>query len=191
MANGDKVKGGLTPYRLRGSRDFTGGRTKYLIKDGGLNGALAAGDPVKVSAGYIQPATAANTIGVFDGCAYIDSVTKQPVETNYIAASTANAGVIYGEQDIIAYVYDDPDMTFLAKTSATASVAKAALGNTEYTLTAGAPDSLLKRSTKTLSVAASAGTGMVQVVGFPNIGGSIAGQAPTIVEVRLMTNKYN
>jgi hypothetical protein len=177
---------GLTPYKKKGGDPFTGGRSRYLIKNS-YGTALAVGDPVKVSAGFIEVAvnTTNGCTGVFAGCKYIDSTTKQPVESTLWTASTSSGGAIEGETHAIGYVFEGTDLTFLAE--ADASVSATLVGST-FPVSVGTPDSIVKRSKARVhaSVNSSVGGNMVRLLGFPNISGSAADAAATIVEVEIV-----
>lgn len=70
-------------------------------------------------------------LGVFLGAKYVDPTTKQPVQTNYLPASTSSyAG------DIEAFVADDPNQLFLIQ--ADASITAGDVGyNFDLTVVAG------------------------------------------------------
>jgi len=180
----DTVKKGLTPYRKRSGAYFSGGNSRYLLKNG-YNETLAHGDPVRVSAGYVKQADNSNpTTGVFAGVRYVDGVRKQTLDADLWLAGTSSAGMIEGQTDALAYVVDDEDLTYIMK--ADSSVATNEVGK-KFNVTVGTADTVLSRSAAVVDTSASAtgGDGMVQVLGFPQIAGTGAGDSETIVEVRL------
>lgn len=181
------VKNGLTPYKTKAGEPYTGGRSRFLIKNGYAT-ALGQGDPVKVSNGFVKLATNTSdgVTGVFAGCKYIDMNTKQPVESGYWPANTSSAGVLEGETHALGYITNADDLTYIAV--ADGSVSAALLGAT-FRVSTGTPDSLTKRSTARVhaSANASADQYLVRVVGFPNIAGTRPGDANTIVEVELVS----
>jgi len=184
------VKAGLTPYRTKGGEPFTGGRAQFYI-DNGYATALGEGDPVLVDGGYVIKAsnTTAGVTGVFAGCKYIDSVTKQPVESGYYPGDVTSGGILEGQADVIAYVYLADDLTFLAKSDA--AMAATTAGAT-HPVVYGTPSSLTKRSSAVIDADAEADPAegvLVQVRSFPNIAGTEPGDNPTILEVTLVTPK--
>lgn len=184
------VMSGLTPYRTKGGEPFTGGRSQFYI-DNGYGTALGAGDPVLVDGGYVIKAanTTAGVTGVFAGCMYVDPVTKQVVTSTYFPANLSSGGLLEGQLDVIAYVYNAEDLTFLAKTDA--AVAATSAGAT-HPVIYGTPSASLKRSSAVIDADAetdpAAGV-LVQILSFPNIAGTKPGDNPTIVEVALVTPK--
>jgi hypothetical protein len=180
------VKKGLTPFRKKGGDPFTGGRSRYLIKNG-YGTAMAEGDPVKVSNGFVEIAvnTTNGATGVFAGCKYVDT-NGQPVESGLWPASTSSGGLIEGETHALGFIYEGTDLTFLA--IADGSVSATLLGAT-FPVSVGSADTVLKRSKARVhaSVNTSVGGNMVRVLGFPNISGSAADDANTIVEVEIVS----
>jgi len=181
-----KIKKGLTPWNTIGS-DYTGIRKRALIKNG-YNTALGEGDPIKVSNGYIKVAanSSAGVTGVFAGCKYIDSATKQPVESGYWTASTSSGGRLEGQVHAIGYYHDAREYTFIAL--ADGSVSATAIGAT-YRVSVGTPDSLLKRSAAVVHTCANASADqyMVRIIGFPLVPGNAADTAITAVEVEIVS----
>ena len=96
MANKDAAFG-FRPVGKLGSSVNNSGTTKYRIADNQA-GAIYKGDIVFIgdgsdagtgvtpAAGYIGPAAAgqSNSIGIFNGCYYIDPTTKKPTWSNSI-----------------------------------------------------------------------------------------------------------
>ena len=179
------VKKGLTPYRMKSGAPFTGGRTRFLIKNG-TAAAIGAGDPVKVSNGFIEVVAsgAADRTGVFAGCRYVDA-NGQVQESSIFPAGVSSAGELEGETHALGYVYNDPDMTYVAE--ADGAIAATLVGGL-FRVSVGTPDTVTKRSTVRVhaSAQASVGAAMVRVLGFPNIAGTRPGDANTIVEVELI-----
>jgi len=184
------VMAGLTPYRTKGGEPFSGGRSQFYI-DNGYGTALAAGDPVLVDGNYVTRAanTTAGVSGVFAGCMYVDPVTKQVVTSTYFPAGLSSGGLLEGQLDVVAYVYNAEDLTFLAKTDA--ALAATAAGAT-HPVIYGTPSSLLKRSAALVDADAQADPALgilVQIRSFPNIAGTKPGDNPTVVEVALVAPK--
>lgn len=198
------VRKGMTPYKKSGEAVNTAGQSRALVSNGYAT-ALAKGDPIYVSNGLIRVAanTSVNdfitvaasainlggalnrTYGVFEGCKYIDSNTGQPVESTLKAASVSSGGVVEGETQILGFYTPAKDTTFLM--IAEASVSALQVGNI-CPVSVGTPSAIFKRSVARMKAAvASAGVDhMVRVVSFPNISGSAADDANTIVEVEIV-----
>lgn len=121
-----KAPFGFRPNRKVGMNVNSMGVEEYRIANG-FNSNLFTGDPVKlttdgtivlasVSTDYIQ--------GIFLGCRYVDSVTKQPRWSRYWPAGTSSAdGTNPGPR---ALVMNDPNATFIVQ--AVASVTVGAIG---------------------------------------------------------------
>lgn len=104
------------PYGLRPSRHQTGGcnrNSTYTIASA-YNTNIFYGDPVKLAGTLNNRAVelaAAGDIacGVFAGCSYVDA-QGTPRWSKYWPADTVAT-------DVVAYVYDDPDMLFTIEAS--------------------------------------------------------------------------
>lgn len=130
MANTDNRKG-LYPRKMKGNGDIV--IASYTIASGESTG-IFQGDPVKSTGtgkGIVAAAAGDTMVGVFTGCEYIDSAGS-PQHGNFWPASTVAT-------DIIAYVYDDPDILFgiqvdedlvAADIGATADLVATAAGST-------------------------------------------------------------
>lgn len=178
------IRKGLTPYRRKNGQPFNGGVTRFLVSNG-YGTALAKGDPVLVSNGFVKVGvnTTNGATAVFQGCKYIDA-NGQPVESTYFPANTSSGGLLEDETHVLAYVTWDDELTYLA--IADGSVSAGQLGLT-FPVSVGTPDSITKRSVARVHASANASVGgsMVQVVGFPNIAGTRPDDAATVVEVVL------
>jgi len=186
----DTVKKGFTLWRDKNGGYVTGGRLRHLI-DNGYNTSLGKGDPVRVSGGYIVVATDGSVVtGVFDGCKYIDPNTRQTVESDLWPAGTSSGGRLEGQIDAIGYIIPAEGNSFICK--ADASVSAAELGLTFGVSNAGSPNTQFKRSNCVLHASAnpSADNNMIQVIGFPDIAGTAADDAETIVEVVFVNTGY-
>lgn len=131
-------KKGLTPVNRLGAAD-SGQVNRYRVKNN-TPVAFYAGQVVRVSNGFLQPATnTSNPVGVFGGGMWIDGTSKRPVRSLFIPAGTSTeGGVIDGLNTVtwngnIALVYDDPKQNYvvaaLSSISATALGAFAQLGD--------------------------------------------------------------
>lgn len=107
MANTDSAFG-LRPYR-----HLTGGcvRTNEYSIASGYNTNLFHGDPVEMTGTgkNVQLAAAGNidNIGVFAGCRYVNAQGEQKFSKHWPANTVAT--------EIVAYVYDDPNIVYEAQ----------------------------------------------------------------------------
>ncbi len=165
MATGPKK--GLNPARKVGSAPNNHGVNEYSIASGYAT-ALGKGDPVKLASdGTIEKATndTADSIGVFIGVQYTDSL-GEPQYSNLWAASTTGT-------DIVAYVIDDPFATFhVVGDGPIPLVQKGDI----FAMTLTAADSNTKQSQAVAKVLTEL-TGDVDLDGETDIGANIAGVA--------------
>jgi len=157
MANVDAAFG-LRPVRQLGSMPFNNATNEYLIASS-ATGPIFQGSLVIMAAGgtvIIGTATAVDSVGVFNGCFYTDPTTSKPTWRNYYPGSIAAS-------DIVAFVFDDPDLTFEIQTDGT--VAATAVG--ENADTAGVTGSTINgQSTMELSSTTGSGTAQMRIVGL-------------------------
>ena len=112
MANSN-VAFGLRPVGVNGQGANTTGATEYRIAAGNTN-AIYQGSPViPLSTGYIDIVGAAaggtvSLLGVFWGCEYVSSTTGKTVWSNHWPGSGADSNY-----PVKAYVYDNPNQTFV------------------------------------------------------------------------------
>ena len=101
---------GLRAVQQMGSAYNSSGTNEYAIANG-EGSALFQGDPViLVANGNIDVGSTAGAelIGVFNGCFYTDPTTQKPTWSNYYPGSIA-------ADDIVGYVFDDPNKQFEIK----------------------------------------------------------------------------
>lgn len=116
MANSNAPFGFQYYGRLEGGSP-TEGFTPRLIASTDT-AALGQGDPVAdVGNGYITAATPGVTQinGIFMGCQYLSTAIGRTINTNYYPGSGATG-------DVIAYICNDPQATFLVQSYNTAIV---------------------------------------------------------------------
>lgn len=107
-----------SPFGLRPVRHQTGGMirlTEYSIASG-YNTSIFSGDVVEATGTgkNISKAAAANAdnLGVFSGCRYVDAQGKQVFSPMWPASTVAT--------EIVALVYDDPNIVFECQTDTVA-----------------------------------------------------------------------
>ena len=120
MANTDEPNG-FTPVR-----HLTGGtiRTQEMAIVKETAAAIFTGDMVMMSAslGYIKVGTATSGLdacGVFAGCRYRDATGKMIYNNQWPAAQAT-----LGDEDAVAFVYNDPNIIFAVQTTAAAAFAE-------------------------------------------------------------------
>jgi len=172
MANKDAAFG-LRPVGELGSNIQNGGTTKYRIADN-QTGAIYKGDVVFVgdasqagtgvtpAAGYIAP-VAGNicSVGVFNGCFYIDPTTKKPTWSNYYPGSV---NITQGTID--AFVYDDPNKLFEVQASGTLTYATVVNNNIDILYGAGSTVNGQSKTELAASVTGSGATDMLVIIGI-------------------------
>jgi hypothetical protein len=184
-----KAPFGFRPLRrLGGGGENTMGVTEYRIANG-FNSNLFTGDPVKlttdgtivlasVSTDYIQ--------GIFMGCRYVDSVTKQPRWSRYWPAGTSSAdGTNPGPR---ALVMTDPQMNYLVQ--AVTSVTVGAIG-LNIGVTIGVGNTLTGRSAFGVDPAnglSATGVGPWRVIDIYDTPDNSFTDAYPVLEVRLIQN---
>jgi len=173
MANKDAAFG-LRPVGKLGSSVNNSGTTKYRIADNQA-GAIYKGDVVFVgdgsdagtgvtpAAGYIGPVAAGNicSVGVFNGCFYIDPTSKKPTWSNYYPGSI---NITVGTID--AFVYDDPNMLFEAQASGTLTYATVVNNNIDILYGAGSTVNGQSKTELASAITASGATDMLVVIGI-------------------------
>lgn len=178
---------GLTPTSKIGSGYRNGGFTTYPIANG-LAENIGEGDPVRLSGGVITLASnGAACIGVFAGVRYVDSDSQLQFKKNFATGTSSKGGVQIdgGYTQPLAYVYDDPNEQYIARTLLSALSA----GTIGKSFKMSAIGSVVQgRSQAVLDVNASAGSSgghMVTVMGLWTGRSSEWGTGPIAVVVKL------
>ena len=120
---------GLRPVGVQGSGANTTGTTEYRIASGNSN-AIYQGSPViPLSTGFIDIVGAAaggtvGLLGVFWGCEYVSSTTGEKIFSNQWPGSGADSN-----HPIKAFVYDNPNQTFVIASSASLTSEATARGH--------------------------------------------------------------
>ena len=165
---------GFRPVGKLGSAVNNSGTTKYRIADNQA-GAIYKGDVVFVgdgsdagtgvtpAAGYIGPVAAGNicSVGVFNGCFYIDPTSKKPTWSNYYPGSI---NITVGTID--AFVYDDPNMLFEVQASGTLTYATVVNNNIDILYGAGSTVNGQSKTELASAITASGATDMLVVIGI-------------------------
>lgn len=172
------------PFGFRPAFHTTGNSrgTVFTIASGYAT-AMYRGQPVILNATgtLIAGTAAADIIGVFAGCEYVDA-TGRPQESDFWPAGQVAT-------QIKAYVYDDPSTVF--EVQADGSIPQAAVGHqTDVTNVANGSAQGLSQATVSAGTTATAGQGQFRIVGFGQALDNAAGDAFTVVQVRIARHEY-
>lgn len=153
------------------------------------------GDPVKlVTAGTIQLGTSDGTrtgtvdnislLGIFAGCSYVDSTGKPNYSSYWPTGQVAT--------DIKAFVYDDPETTFLVQSSG--SVAATGIGDqadwTGFTAPGGSTETGRSHAALSASLVGAGQQGQFRIVEFDRTPDNAAGDSYTKVLVQIAEHQY-
>jgi hypothetical protein len=121
---------GFQPINLIGGQVFAGA-TRQIPIASGSGTSIFYGDVVRLNTGgtlsrVSSTDSATDAVGIFLGCAFTNSTTKQFLQQQYYPASTVAS-------DIVAYVCDDPDTYFkvavLSNSTTIGGVTQTDIGN--------------------------------------------------------------
>lgn len=180
---------GLTPSRKLGAGVNNVGFNHYPITNSyAFN--IGEGDPVLLCGGKVKLATntATKVLGVFLGVSYVRDTGQAQFQKNFVAGTSANGVIpIFGKYlQPMAMVADDPEQTYIIRTSDSTAIPQTGLGKSYKVSAIGTV--VNGRSQAVIDVAASAGTSggyMVNVLGISADVNSAWGVAPNAVEVKL------
>lgn len=168
--------------------------TEYTIASG-YAANIFQGDPVKlVTAGTIQLGTSDGTrtgtvadislIGIFAGCTYTDAQGKPNFSNFWPAGQVAT--------DIKAFVYDDPETTFVVQASG--SIAATAIGDqgnwTGFTAPGGSTTTGRSLGSLNSTLIGAADNAQFRIVEFDRSPDNAAGDSYTKVLVRIAQHQY-
>lgn len=175
-----KALNGFVPSRRRGSGANSTGSSRYRVANA-FGSDIFYGDLVKLDGGFIEVITTTTnyTTGVFQGCEYIDPVSKQPVFSNYFPSGTSSA-----VGNVTAFVVDDPAATYIVQADASVSVGDV---NLNFDVTLGAGSAVTGISGFGIKAASRVETtAMVRVLDIWGEPGNAFSDANPKVEVRLV-----
>lgn len=136
---------------------------------------------MKLDGGYAEVivTTTNYAAGAFQGCEYIDPVTKQPTFSNYFPSGVSSA-----VGDVTAFVVDDPAATYIVQADASVSVGDI---NLNFDVTLGAGSSFTGVSGFGIKAASRVQTtAMVRVLDIYGEPGNNFSDANPKVEVRIV-----
>lgn len=142
-------------------------------------------DPVILNTNgtVIMGTAAADLLGSFAGCEYID-LTGKPTSSNFWpAAQAAFAGTVP-----VCYVFDHPDNVY--EIQANGPIAATAVGD-QADVVIGAGSSQLGISTTAMGAVVGAGVqGQLRIMDFSRDAGNAAGDAFTVVQVKIARHQF-
>jgi len=168
-----KALDGFRPSRKKGSAPNSTGMSEYTIASA-YNTNIFTGDLVLMNAGNIEvvATTTDEIFGVFAGVNYTKD--GEQVYGRYWPASTSAS-------NIVAFVYDDPDATFIVQ--ADAAVTAGDVYSTTFNVTLGAGSTYTGKSGHGLEAATRDDDGQMTVLGAYKEPGNALGDANPRVEV--------
>lgn len=182
----------FTPFGLRAVAAFgTHGNEQraYPLPNGSACPDLAKGTPVKMTGGVIVSAGtgAGPLLGVANGFAWVDPITKQPQQRNSIPADTSSAGLVDGDNRPTAYVIDNPEAIFMVQADASVSAGDLGLN---FDVTTLGDDTIygVSRYALDASTRTSAITGALKLVGLARLDGNAWSNPFPVVQVRINRN---
>lgn len=173
---------GLTPSRVRGGAPNSNGQNEYPIASGQAT-SMYTGQPVRVSAGTLQALTSAGqtTIGVFQGCRYVEN-GEQKFKSYWTGGVSAT--------DAVGYVIDNPAQTYVIQADAT--VVAADIGKTMAFTSVDTGSTFTGRSGAGADRStAGAGAQDLKVIAVVDEAGNALGDAATKIEVMLNLHEDN
>lgn len=159
---------------------------KYTIAGGYVN-AIYKGMPVILNTnGTIVAGTAAaDLVGVFAGCEYVDATGKPNVSPFWPAAQAIQANTVP-----VAWVYDDPNEVYEVQSDG--SIAQTAVGDQAdvSNVTNGSVATGLSASTLSATLAGVGVQAQFRIVGFGQQVDNVPGDAFTVVQVQIARHQY-
>ena len=161
---------------------------KYTIASA-YNTQIPKGAPVILNTnGTITMGTAAaDIVGVFAGCEYVDNVGK-PTESSFWPANQVAT-------QIVAWVYDDPNEVFEVQSDG--SIAQTAVGDqadvsnvAAVTGSAAIGGNVLSAATLSATLAGAAAQAQFRIVGFGQAVDNLPGDAFTVVQVQIARHQF-
>jgi hypothetical protein len=182
----------FAPFGLRVAAGFNTHSNEvraYQAPNGANCPDLGAGTPVGLSGGVIVSAAGGTgpLLGAVAGVAWIDPVTKRPVQQGYLPADTSSAGIWNGDNRPEVLVNDNPNTIYMMQADASVSAGDIGLN---FNVTATAADAVdlvygTSRHALDASTRTSAITGAVKLVGLARIPDNAWADPFPVVLVRL------
>lgn len=158
--------------------------TKYAIASA-YNTQISKGQPVILNTnGTVTAGTAAaDLLGIFAGCEYVDSTGKPNVSTFWPASTTVFAGTTP-----VAWVYDDPNDVFEVQSDG--SIAQTAVGDQADVSNAASATNGLSTATLSATLAGVGVQAQFRIRGFGQAVDNTPGDTFTVVQVQIARHQY-
>jgi hypothetical protein len=171
-----KALDGFRPSRQKGSAPNSTGVSEYTIATG-YAANIFNGDVVTINVGSVEVVTTVGLgndipLGVFAGCNY--TLNGSPVYTNYWPSGTSAS-------DIVAFVNDDQNTTFIVQADAAVTVGD--VYSTTFDVTLGTGNTYTGKSGHGLKAATRGDSGMMTVLGAFKEPGNALGDTNPRVEI--------
>jgi hypothetical protein len=171
-----KALDGFRPSRQKGSATNSSGVSEYSIASG-YAANIFNGDVVTINVGKVEVVTTVGLgndipLGVFAGCTYTQN--GAPVFAKYWPASTSAS-------DIVAFVNDDQNTTFIAQADAAVTVGD--VYSTTFNVTLGTGSTYTGQSGHGIAAATRGDDGMLTVLGAFKEPGNALGDTNPRVEI--------
>jgi hypothetical protein len=173
---------GLTPARIIGQAPNSNGTTEYRIASGQATN-IYTGQPVRVSAGYINPVISAGQVvdGVFQGCRYVQD-GEQKFKSYWPGGTSAT--------DAFGQVTDNPNQTYII--AGDGAVSAGVVGRNVPLVSVGAGSTFTGRSGAGADASEDvAGISDLRVIGIVDEPGNTPGDTATKIEVVLNLHTAN
>jgi hypothetical protein len=165
MSYGVNAAAGLVPSGTVSNSQFNGATFTFNVLPG-YNTNIFKGDPVApLSTGYIGIGVAGQTtLGVFQGCSYVDSMGVIQKPNGWIANTTIQTNTV-----VSAYVIIDPNVTYDIQTNGIVGAAFANnFSNANYAIGTGIAATGMSTTTLDASTFNTTSTLNLKVIGLTN-----------------------
>lgn len=176
----------LAPFGFRPAYNPIGlERAKKYTIAGAYATAIYSGMPCILNTnGTVTAGTAAaDLLGIFWGCEYIDATGKPNVSTFWPASQAILSGSVP-----TAWVYDDPNNVYEVQSDG--SVAQTAIGDQADVTNVSANGNGRSQATLASALAGAGVQGQFRIIGFGQSLDNTPGDAFTIVQVQLARSQY-
>lgn len=174
------------PFGFRPAYQPTGiTRAKKYAIAAAYNTAMYEGQPVILNTnGTVTAGTAAaDLLGVFMGCEYVDATGKPNVSNFWPASQTVLSGTVP-----TAWVIDDPDQVYEVQSDG--SIAQTAVGDQADITNATANSNGHSQATLSASLAGAGAQAQFRIVGFGQALDNAVADAFTVVQVKIARHQF-
>lgn len=174
------------PFGFRPTYQPTGlDRAKKYAIAAAYGTQISKGMPVILNTNgtVVAGTAAADILGIFAGCEYVDATGKPQVSNFWPAAQTVLAGTTP-----VAWVYDDPSNVYAVQ--ADGSVAQAAIGDQADVTNVASNANGMSTCTLNSTLVGAGVQGQFRIVGFGSQLDNAPGDAFTIVQVQIARHQF-